>query len=831
MMDRIKGGRRQEAGDRSKRIWFLLTLLFPVSCLLSPVSFPSQSWAVTDLAIGPEDIALSNSSPQEGEVVQITVAVHNVGGEAVSQAEDIEVWLYEGPPDDEDSLRIQSLNTVTGLAPGRSKMIRARWRARHGVKRIYARLDPENLIPETDEANNQAFVDIEVKPFHFQPVTQEQIEEAIRKGAQWIRSQQGEFFRRCPLDGSENPLVMPICRYDRISLLGLPVEKRPSKAWDPVSGGIGATALAVMTLIAAGADENDPAVKDGLEYLIKYDWSRANDVYSYAMLIPALVATGDKERYLSMVQHAVDFLVSRQLLAEKGFSDRDDGGWGYGAVADGAHMQYVIYALYTAKQWPEIKIPRRTWRRAVKWIKTTQHNNGGWNYNLIQSPFAEGPYGSMTATGLMALKASGVPFTDGHIQRGIKWLERHYTVTSNPGSFSWHYYYLLSLMRAMDIPPKQETLAGRNWYEEAASFIVHSQKPDGRWVDVEAPGMAGQEYFPTTCFAVLFLKRYLPQPNKVDFGVSSDGIEINPEVVQEGKPVNIRVRVCNGGKPFEGSVPVGIYDGDPSVGGKLIELVQLTFPKGMSLISASINWKAEKPGYHRIFVKVDPKNSFDELFEWNNIDYQEMEVKGKAGSKKITSQIKRIADGVYKLGKLILDTNRNRIEIPGRVNLIAGVIEYLGCGQFGKLHESVFVLDAEPVHLYLALLRLGLKPGDAVRMRGDPRRPKGDELEITVEWEEKGVKRSMRAERFVLDVTTGKPMEETSWVFTGSRVIGGVLRAQATKSIVATYRDPDALINNPLPGGADDTVYKVNSTLIPPKGTPIKMIIKPARRG
>jgi len=823
MMDRVKGEGKQETGD--KRVCFLLPLLILVSYLLSPLSF-----ALTDIAIGPEDISLSNPSPREGEVVQITVTVHNVGNEPVSQAEDIEVWLYEGPPEDEDSLRIQTLNTITGLGAGRSKVIRARWRARYGVKRIYAKLDPENLIPETDETNNQAFLEIDVKPFHFQPVSKGQIDEAIRKGVRWIKSQQGEFFRRCPLDGSENPIVMPICKYDRITLLGLPVERRPSRAWDPVSGGVGATALAVMTLLTAGLDENDPAVKSGLDYLIKYDWSRVNDVYSYAMLIPALVATGDKGKYLSMVQHAVDFLVSRQLLAEKGFSDRDDGGWGYGAVADGAHMQYVIYALYAAKEWPEVKIPRRTWLRAVKWIKTTQHNNGGWNYNLIQSPFAEGPYGSMTATGLMALKASGVPFTDEHVQKGIKWLERHYTVTSNPGSFSWHYYYLLSLMRAMDIPPKQETLAGHNWYEEAASFIVQSQKPDGRWVDVEAPGMAGQEYFPTTCFAVLFLLRYLPQPVKPDFSVSSEGIEINPKVAQEGKPVNIKITVCKGGKQFEGRIPVGIYDGDPSVGGKLIELVQLTLPREMSLVSTSINWKAERPGYHRIFVRIDPKNEFDELFEWNNIDYQEMEVKGTGRTQKVSSQIKRISKGVYKLGSLILDTNRNRIEIPGRVNQIAGVIEYLACGRYGKLHESVLMLDTEPVHLYLALLRLGLKPGDAVRTRGDPRRPKGDEVEITVEWEENGVKKSVRAEKLVYDVTTGKPMQETNWVFTGSRIMRGILRAQATKSFIATYRDPDALINNPLPGGADDTVYKVNSALIPPKGTPIKMIIKPAQK-
>ena len=789
-----------------------------IAALLIPL-LSSPALAAIDLEIKPEDIQLSNPSPQEGEIVQITVTVHNVGDEPLPPAEDVEVWLYEGPPDDEDTLRIPTLNTITELPPGGSGQINARWRARAGVKKLFARVDPENRFAEEDETNNQASIELNVEEFRPPEVTPQQIREAIRKGVEWIKSQQGEFFRRCPLDGSENPLVLKICRYDTISLLGLPIEKRPSKAWDPISG-VGATALAVFTLLAAGLDENDPAVRDGLDYLMSYDWSRENDVYAYAMLIPALVATGNKERYLSMVQHAVDFLASRQLLAEDGFSDRDDGGWGYGSLADMAHMQYVMYALYAAKQWEEVEIPKKTILRAVKWVKTTQFHNGGWSYNLVESPFSEGPYGSMTATGVMALKAAGVPITDEHLRKGIEWLERHYTVTSNPGSLQWRYYYLLTLMRAMDIPPRQEKLAGRDWYKEGAAFLISTQKPDGRWVDLE-------EYFPTTCFAVLFLTRYNPRPRAPDLGISKEGIEINPEVAREGSPVSIKLTISVGGRGFEGRVPIAIYDGDPSVGGELIKRVELTVPKGMNLVTTLINWKARRPGYHRIFVKIDPENELKELYEWNNLAYREMEVKGEA--KKVSGRFKRIAPGVYKLGNLILDTNAGRIEIPGKVNQVAGVIEYLACGRYGKLHESVFVLDTEPVYLFLALLRLGLKPGGGVRVRGDPRRPKGDEVEIIIEWEENGVKRSARAEQFILDVTTGKPMERTNWVFTGSRVVGGRLMAQASKSFIATYRDPDALINNPLPGGADDTVYRVNSDFIPPKGTPIKMIIRPAR--
>ena len=82
------------------------------------------------------------------------------------------------------------------------------------------------------------------------------------------------------------------------------------------------------------------------------------------MVIPALVATQDVA-YRERVQFAVNQLVKKQLpVSGSEFTDdRDDGGWGYGYSADGAHMNMVIYALYAAKQWG-IDIPPDTWARA-----------------------------------------------------------------------------------------------------------------------------------------------------------------------------------------------------------------------------------------------------------------------------------------------------------------------------------------------------------------------------------------------------------------------------------------------------------------------------------
>lgn len=68
----------------------------------------------------------------------------------------------------------------------------------------------------------------------------------------------------------------------------------------------------------------------------------------------------------------------------------------------------------------------------------------------------------------------------------------------------------------------------------------------------------------------------------------------------------------------------------------------------------------------------------------------------------------------------------------------------------------------------------------------------------------------------------------THWTFTGSRLFktsrGVIFTANTQGVLVATYYDPDAIINNPLPEKDDDTVYYANENALPPRLTPVKII-------
>ena len=69
----------------------------------------------------------------------------------------------------------------------------------------------------------------------------------------------------------------------------------------------------------------------------------------------------------------------------------------------------------------------------------------------------------------------------------------------------------------------------------------------------------------------------------------------------------------------------------------------------------------------------------------------------------------RLGEGRYRIGRLEVDTEKREVTIRGWVNMSAGLIEYLACSAGGKLHESILVLDAKPIHLQVALILLGLE--------------------------------------------------------------------------------------------------------------------------
>ncbi len=172
------------------------------------------------------------------------------------------------------------------------------------------------------------------------------------------------------------------------------------------------------------------------------------------------------------------------------------------------------------------------------------------------------------------------------------------------------------------------------------------------------------------------------------------------------------------------------------------------------------------------------------------------------------------------LGSVQLDSATKTVTATGWVNQIEGPIEVLACGIKGKVHESVFVLVLNPLDLQAALLLAGLKGGPPMPALGvGP--PQGAPVDIFVEWQAGEETRKARAESFLWNLEENAVLPETPWTFTGSVVKDGQFKAFAEESLVVTYWDPYAIVNLPLPCGANDEILTVNTNTVPPYQTPV----------
>jgi hypothetical protein len=176
---------------------------------------------------------------------------------------------------------------------------------------------------------------------------------------------------------------------------------------------------------------------------------------------------------------------------------------------------------------------------------------------------------------------------------------------------------------------------------------------------------------------------------------------------------------------------------------------------------------------------------------------------------------------IVTLGSVQVDARTGTMMISGWVNQVSGAIELLACGPGGKTHESVFVLNCNPVDMQAGLLLLGLKPGTPPTGLGQGQ-PKGTALDIWVDWLEDSEPRSLRAENFVANVENKrKPLSKTPWIFTGSVIENGEFKALAEQSLIVTYWDPWAIVNLPLLCGSNDEILIVNSNCVPTLKTPV----------
>lgn len=112
-----------------------------------------------DLTVTSSDITFSNQHPSEGETIDITATIYNIGDLKV---ENLEVSFYNGDPNIGGTLIGTSI--IPFLDYDSNDTVSIPWVAEAGVQQIYVVIDPTDLISEFDETNNQAFKEIRIIP-------------------------------------------------------------------------------------------------------------------------------------------------------------------------------------------------------------------------------------------------------------------------------------------------------------------------------------------------------------------------------------------------------------------------------------------------------------------------------------------------------------------------------------------------------------------------------------------------------------------------------------------------------------------------------------------
>lgn len=192
-------------------------------------------------------------------------------------------------------------------------------------------------------------------------------------------------------------------------------------------------------------------------------------------------------------------------------------------TGDNSNTQYAVLALFAASR-AAVVVPKGPWQEVEKWFESKQNPDGGWGYDSAEAPgmglvTTDASSGSMTTAGLTALMVSKFylgkePKSEPSVQKGLDWLGKYFSVSTNPGGPSlWHYYYLYGLERIGTISGLSE-FGGHPWYKEGAEFLIKMQAADGSWKSVSPLPQQLTDQVTDTCFAILFLKRATPTLQK-----------------------------------------------------------------------------------------------------------------------------------------------------------------------------------------------------------------------------------------------------------------------------------------------------------------------------
>jgi hypothetical protein len=192
--------------------------------------------------------------------------------------------------------------------------------------------------------------------------------------------------------------------------------------------------------------------------------------------------------------------------------------------------------------------------------------------------------------------------------------------------------------------------------------------------------------------------------------------------------------------------------------------------------------------------------------------------------------VERLGPSLFRVGTVRVDTAKKEISVRGEVTA-ARTLEFIASTKGGfKGYESALELDTTAISFNLALILIGLDREHAVhpRFHFDPIPPKGDPVEIWVEWDENGTTRKIRAEQLVYNERTQHTIPEGPWVYTGSVFVEQVhaYLADIEGSLIGFVHTPSPILENPTAVMGPYGANRPNPALNLKAGTAVTLTVR-----
>jgi hypothetical protein len=347
-------------------------------------------------------------------------------------------------------------------------------------------------------------------------------------------------------------IAFPACAaeadYDKMVAKAIDYLKSKGRAEDGSYSrqtGIGVTALATSALLRHGRSPDDPLIADSLKFLeaaAKPDGGiygpRADFAnYETSVALMCLTDANKDGRYKKLIANADKFLRGLQVDGKRGVGKEDlsFGGGGYSEKRrpDLSNTAFLVDALKSAGA----KSDDQALQNALIFVSRCQNlesefntaplaakvNDGGFYYSVAGG--GEGPesadgkglrsYGTMTYAGLKSMIYAGVSKDDKRVQAALKWIQKNYDLSANPGmGDSGLYYYYHTFAKTLDtLGQDQITDADgkqHDWRAELVDALAKQQNEDGSWVNKNTRFLEGDANL-VTAYALLALSHCQPK--------------------------------------------------------------------------------------------------------------------------------------------------------------------------------------------------------------------------------------------------------------------------------------------------------------------------------